>query len=100
MKRYQMIALIVMFSLLTFSGGVMVQAKERQRQQEPGYKYYTSILVESGDTLWEIAGQYLGGYEGSRETYIQEVIRLNGLQGDRIQAGQYLTIFYFSQEYK
>ncbi len=61
------------------------------------YKYYTSIRIEEGDTLWSIADTY---YDPSYEeitSYIEEVRSMNHLLSeDDIHAGQYLTIPYYS----
>ena len=98
MKRRERILILLLVGMLMFSGGFLVLAKEKPR--EICYKYYTSIRVEEGDTLWEIAGRYLCEQSGSRDSYIRELMRLNGLRGDQIEAGQYLTIIYYSTEYK
>lgn len=100
MKIRERILILLLVSVLMFSGGFLVLAKEREDPHEICYKYYTSIRVEEGDTLWEIAGRYLCKQSGSRDSYIQELMRLNGLTGDRLEAGQYLTVFYYSTEYK
>lgn len=51
---------------------------------------YQSIKVEEGDTLWDLAGEY-GSYE-DRQSYIDEVIRLNHIKNETIHAGAYLVI--------
>lgn len=64
------------------------------------YKYYKSIVVESGDTLWELADEY--GIEKqyeSHQEYIDEVIHINGLMDDHITAGQSIIIPYYSSEF-
>ena len=53
-------------------------------QPSQGYFYHQ---VQSGDSLWKIAQQYLG--QGSR--YV-EVMQLNGLTSDRIYPGMELKI--------
>ena len=64
------------------------------------YKYYTSIQVQPGDTLWSIAGKYALDSEVARQEYVDEVIRMNHLHGETIHAGDYLTIAYYSEEFK
>lgn len=66
-----------------------------------GFKYYTSVTVEAGESLWELAGEYVDGvhYE-SRESYIAEVCSINHLADENsITAGQMLIIPYYSPEY-
>ena len=57
----------------------------------PTYKYYTSIRVSSGDTLWDIA---------NISSYIAEVREINHLSSNQITDGMYLCIPYYSEEYK
>ena len=61
------------------SGAVRTQAAP----SEISCKYYTSIEVQSGDTLWSNA-------------YIDEVCSINKISQNEIHAGQYLTIPYYS----
>ena len=62
----------------------------------PTYKYYTSIRVSSGATLWDIAKEY------RTEEYsdISEVREINHLSSNQITDGMYLCIPYYSEEYK
>ncbi len=70
----------------------------KARELPSGYKYYTSIVVEKGDTLWDIANQYITPEYGDISEYIGEVKYLNHLRGDEIHAGEYLTIPYYSDD--
>ncbi|MBP3700545.1 MAG: LysM peptidoglycan-binding domain-containing protein [Lachnospiraceae bacterium] len=100
MKKRFVLVLIMMICLTTFSGGVLAYAKEREGSQPTYYKYYTSIRVEAGDTLWEIADRYLCEQIGSHEAYIREVMQMNGLKSTEIRTGESLTVFYYSTEVK
>ncbi|MDE6904238.1 MAG: LysM peptidoglycan-binding domain-containing protein [Lachnospiraceae bacterium] len=80
--------ILVVSSIFTMSA--------KAKEVSSGYKYYTSIAVEKGDTLWGIASHYITpGYSDISE-YISEVKSLNHLTGDEIYAGEYLTIPYYS----
>ena len=64
------------------------------------YKYFTSIEVSSGDTLWTIAEEYKDEeFYDSTEEYIDEVIRMNNLSSANITVGQCLIIPYYSTEF-
>lgn len=65
------------------------------------FKYYTSITVAYGDTLWEIADKYIDYSEyKDKETYIAEVRNMNHLDAESdIKAGQYLIVPYYSNEF-
>lgn len=65
-----------------------------------GFKYYTDITVEAGESLWEIADEYMDVHYDSRESYIAEVCSINHLSDENdITAGQILIVPYFSSEY-
>lgn len=66
-----------------------------------GFKYYTSVCVESGDTLWELSDRYIDyDYYEDKESYLLEVRMMNRLNDDTIYAGQTIVLPYYSSEYK
>ena len=64
------------------------------------HKYYESIRVESGDTLWTIADEYIDGFNLSKTDYIAEVCQINQISEDEIHAGDYIVVPYYSQDVK
>ena len=64
------------------------------------YKYYTSIRVGKGDSLWSIADRHADGYFESKQDFLQEVIQINHLLDSDIRQGDYLIIPYYSSEFK
>lgn len=68
--------------------------------KEISFKYYTSIEVSYGDTLWSIADEYACAEYASVNDYVDEVMQINHLKEDSIIAGQYLIIPYYSTEFK
>lgn len=58
-------------------------------------KYYKSIQLQAGDTLWDIAKEHMNQEYDSIFEYIDEVKEINNLDDDEIHEGQYLTIAYF-----
>lgn len=84
----------ISFSLFSF------RTKAQSRNEEIQYKYYKSIMIKSGDTLWNFAEE-TGALEhyGSRQEYIDEIMRMNGLPDEQITTGQYIIIPYFSSEF-
>lgn len=64
------------------------------------YKYYTSIRIQAGDTLWDIADTYCSPEYDTVSDYIEEICSINRLSsGDEIHSGQYIMVPYYSQEY-
>ncbi|HJD40094.1 MAG TPA: LysM peptidoglycan-binding domain-containing protein [Candidatus Blautia stercoripullorum] len=78
----------------------MASTAEAGTAESSRYKYYTSIQVEPGSSLWDIAEKYASSEYESLEAYIREVRRINHLDGDTIYAGSYLCIPYYSSAYK
>jgi hypothetical protein len=67
---------------------------------QPSYKYFKSIQVEKGDTLWSIANEYRDceHYESTTD-YIKEVRKINSLTSDNIIAGSHIIIPYYSVDF-
>jgi hypothetical protein len=70
-------------------------------EEEINLKYYTGIIVKRGDTLWNIADEYIDYTEyKNKEAYIKEVCSINSLcEPDEIHVGQRLVVPYYSTEY-
>lgn len=85
------IALAIIICTFLF-GTIRTQAAP----SEISCKYYTSIEVQSGDTLWSIASDHITEEYRDMNAYIDEVCSINKISQDEIHAGQYLTIPYYS----
>ena len=96
-RRKVLTVLVFFLSAGILLGSSISGFAKAKRPREASYKYYTSIVVEKGDTLWSIAVENLTPEYGRIEDYILEVRRLNHLFGDGICAGEYLTIPRYSE---
>lgn len=69
--------------------------------EEINFKYYTNITVSYGDTLWELADNYIDYTEyENKEAYLAEVRNINHLdEAFSIRAGQNLILPYYSSEF-
>ncbi len=92
------LVLVCCFSALFATARPAIAGK---KQQEELHKYYMSITVRQGDTLWSIAEDRLNnetasGYKNLR-SYIKEIISVNQLKdGNYLLAGQKLIVPYYS----
>jgi len=84
---------------ITF-GSMFASAKTSDEKSLDTYKYYKTITVESGDTLWDIAVENITAEYDSVDDYISEVCSINGLDSTQIRAGRSLTVPYYSAEFK
>lgn len=90
------ITLVLFLSVSLF----IIKAKASSQEEALKYKYYTSITIESGETLWDIANEYASDDFRSITAYVNEVKHINHINDSRIYAGERLIIPYYSNEYK
>jgi len=65
---------------------------------ETTYKYFTSVQIESGDTLWAIASEYITDEYSDMNEYMNEVCAINHISEDEIHAGQFIVVPYYAAE--
>lgn len=82
-------AAIVLLAYLTLSARVA-----NAGTPDPGSKYYASIAVEPGDTIWSIAQEHMGNGWTDIRDYVSELQQVNGLDSDTIHAGNRLIVPY------
>ncbi len=89
---------LVMLCVLSYHSLI---SSAKSNTDEIFLKYYTGITVRGGDSLWNIADEYMD-YDQykSKEDYIKEVCSINSLSdASDIHAGQYLIVPYYSAEF-
>lgn len=88
--------LVTGFSVLFFSFG----SKAQTDTEDVSYKYYKSITVQTGDTIWDYARLYADkNFYDSYDNYIKEVMTINHLEDDNIIYGQNIILPYYSNEF-
>lgn len=55
-------------------------------------KEYYSILIDSDDTLWEIATEYVNSDYQDVTDFVQTIIDINDLTSETIYSGEYLIV--------
>lgn len=90
------ITICIMICGVLIGSGIMAAGRSKASDDHASFKYYTSIRIEQGDSLWTIACAHMGEEYNSVQDYIDEVRELNGLKSDDIHSGQYLTIPYYN----
>lgn len=98
LRRHIMISLLTVILVLGCSCLFFGFKSKAQGGDERIYcKYYKSVMVRSGDTIWDYADLYADReFYDSYESYINEVMNMNGLTDDHIQSGQYILLPYYS----
>lgn len=68
--------------------------------EDISYKYFTSVQIQAGDTLWSLADRYADDvHYASQDQYIAEVMEINHMTDEDIYAGNYLIVPYYSAEF-
>jgi len=91
-KVISVMAVLVCIAVLAFSGNSVIQAEEDTNS----HKYYTSIVINPGDSLWSIASEHIDGHYSSIQDYIEELKVINNLSSDTIHAYEHLLIVYYT----
>lgn len=90
-KRMIFVVVILCISLLILGSSTYVAFAKSDNQHEP-VKQYISIQIQSGETLWSIASEYVKDTNVSKEEYIAEVTSVNNLKDSQIHSWQYIII--------
>ena len=102
-RRQKGILAIVIIAIVSLGIllGTSINALASSEKDIASYnKYYVSIRIESGDTLWTIADEYVDGFNLSKSDYISEVCQINEISENEIHAGDYIVVPYYSQDIK
>lgn len=98
-QQFYIIVMTICFVIaIAVTYGSFISLAKSNQSDEQQRKYYTSIQIQSGDTLWEVANDYITTEYSSVNDYIKEVKHLNSLEDDKIHEGQYLTVPYYSSK--
>ena len=88
------IVIIVLVSLGILLGTGMNVLASSKADPASYNKYYKTVRVEYGDTLW------IMDLNIDKTEYIAEICAVNNLNADEIQAGEYIVVSYYSKEVK
>lgn len=95
MRDFVVAILMILAFFFGFFGHTLMNAHAEEKAVKPMNRYYTSIQLKQGDSLWDIAGEYAKGSQYSVSEYVNELKRMNGLKGENIHSGEYITVVYF-----
>lgn len=78
-----MVILIAVTSVFTIMGQNQAEAMTKP--------VYTEVLIQNGDTLWQLAKTYGPADEDIRKV-IYKICEINGITADHLQSGQSILI--------
>ena len=86
-----LVCVLVIFAVILIGNSIITFAGSRAEQ--PVHKYYTSVQLQKGDSLWSLSDQYASSDRTSRAQFIDEVCELNGISKDNtLHSGEYLVV--------
>lgn len=95
MKRYRIVNarrftsfLTVMLLLIIFIAGTALGMFDASSKDKITY---TTVQVQAGDTLWQLAKTYGPEKQDIRMT-VYQICQLNNVSAETLMAGQYITI--------
>lgn len=93
--------LIALMMAAAFASGLFGQTLLNVHAEEEHVtglnRYFTSIQIQKGDSLWDIASRYSQGSDYTVPEYVAELKQMNGLRYEDIHSGEYLTVVYFAE---
>lgn len=95
-RRSNLMAAILIFSIVT----IVVFSLYKTAQADDSVslnKYYRSVVIQSEDTLWNLAETYYTGSEQSTSACVKEIKEINRIGSDRIEAGMKLIIPFYGE---
>lgn len=101
-ERKKLLLIILMTILIVFGIGFgfgTLFTRAQEPEQDSAHKYFTSIEIEKGDTLWDIASEYMDDtHYISREDYLNEVMTINRMTSSKLVSGHKLIVPYYSDD--
>ncbi|GFI22784.1 cell division suppressor protein YneA [Lachnospiraceae bacterium] len=98
-KLYKIVFIIIL--TMVFILLISFLTDENNKVNQHSYKYYKSIQITKGDTLWSIAYDHFDSKHYSNASdYVKEVKKMNNLTSDDIIAGSYIIIPYYLSEWE
>ena len=101
-RQVQLLVSIVAVIILSISTFIISAGKINAESDltKNSYKYFTTVYVESGDSLWSIASKYATEEYRDLDMYIEEVKQINNLSGSKLNQGSYICVPYYSTAHK
>ena len=88
--------LLISALVLTLFVFILFSTKSMASNDEALYKYYKSVQIQSGDTLYDLSLEYVNPTMNDTESFIEEVMYINNLDEDyHLYEGNYIIVPYY-----
>ena len=89
------VLMILTLVIVSFAIVMSCISKTQAEESDDAVKQYKSIMINPGDSLWKIAVENADCHYSSIQEYIDELMFINNLHSDLINADEYLLIPYY-----
>lgn len=98
MRKNFLLVVLTICLVFTFSFSLnSFLSNAKAESSQVAYKYYKSITISNGETLWSIAKDNMDNeHYASINDYIKEVKKVNSLSSDSISYGANIIVPYYS----
>lgn len=94
-RKIRWFAIGLLFLIMIFT--IILATKSVTAKREGlRVKNVASVEIQKGDTLWSIASRYMTDDYNDINEYIAEIMESNRLTSDKIQAGNYIIVPYYT----
>lgn len=97
-RRQRMALCFIGLIAIVFGVFFIHASTDTVRAENNHHKYFTHILVEEGDTIWDIATEYRTAEYCSTRDYVDEIEQINHISADKITEGCYIMIPYYAEQ--
>ena len=74
-----------------------MSTKSMADNKEPLFKYYKSVQIQAGDTLYDLSAEYVNPEMNDTDSFIDEVRFINNLEDDSyLYEGNYIVVPYYA----
>lgn len=88
---------VIMICIISIGSQIVIASAFDNTDTIKADRYYSSIVIEENDTLWNIESHYNSGFE-TKEQYIDSIMKINNMTSDVLYSGQNLIIYYYKNE--
>lgn len=97
-RRVGFFLFTVIFVLFLAFTGFHMNARATEYSSDGDIKYYMSIQIAPGDSLWSIAHTYMDEHYETIPDYIEDIASVNGISPRTVlKSGEFLIIPYYPQ---
>lgn len=96
-RRRKILAAGCIASAMVMAVSIMELTKaDVQAEDSNRYKYYTSVEITSGLTLWDLAQTYMTEEYSDWRAYAIEVMDINHMYSTQLTSGNYVVVPYYA----